>query len=180
MEIEEVVREIGFPCFVKPQNGGSSVGISMAENLQELKEAITLAETQEPDVLIEKKINGNEFSIGVMKGEALPIIEIIPKQGFYDYKNKYQAGFTREICPARLSDEETKKLQALAVKVHEILHLGSYSRIDFLYDEKEKDFFCLEANTLPGMTPTSLIPQEAKAAGISYQQLCNKIIELSL
>ena len=180
MEIEEVVREVGFPCVVKPQNGGSSVGISMAENLQELKKAIALAETQEPDILIEKKISGNEFSIGVMKGEALPIIEIIPKQGFYDYKNKYQAGFTQEICPARLSGEETKRLQSLAVRVHEILGLGSYSRIDFLYDEKEKEFYCLEANTLPGMTPTSLIPQEAKAAGISYQQLCNKIIELSL
>ena len=176
--IARVSSEIGFPCVVKPCSCGSSAGVSIANNEIELQEAINLAGKYENEFIIEKYIKGREFSVGVLEGKYLPPIEIIPKMGFYDYKNKYQAGLTTEICPADLSVEETRILGNLALKVHSTLRLRSYSRMDFIYDGKE--FFCLEANTLPGMTPTSLVPQEAKAAGISYEDLCNKIIELAL
>jgi len=131
------------------------------------------------NILAEKMIKGREFSVGILGKNALPVIEIIPVEGFYDYKNKYQAGLTREICPADLSREDSERLQDLALKVHRTLRLGSYSRIDFIMNG-QREIFCLEANTLPGMTPTSLLPQEAKAAGISYAELCDKIVKLSI
>jgi D-alanine-D-alanine ligase len=116
--------------------------------------------------------------VGVLGSEALPIIEIIPEKGFYDYENKYQ-GLTLEITPAELDSDTTKKMQELAVKAHKALGLEVYSRTDFLLDKKG-DIYCLESNTLPGMTPASLLPQEAAAAGIEYGDLCEKIIELSM
>ena len=113
--------------------------------------------------------------MGVMDGEALPVIEIAPKQGFYDYKNKYQAGSAVETCPADISTEQTKRMQAIAEQVFAALRLKNYARMDFMMD-KDGNMYCLEANTLPGMTPTSLLPQEAAAIGISYEQLCEKIL----
>ena len=130
-------------------------------------------------VLLEQFIDGREFTCGILEGKALPIVEIEPVKGFYDYKNKYQAGSTIETCPAKLSDEITKRIQKNAERAFEALYLKTYARIDFLLDKNENDF-CLEANTLPGMTPTSLLPQEAKAIGIDYPELCEKIIEISL
>ena len=124
-------------------------------------------------------MKGREFTVGVLGGKAMPVIEIIPKQGFYDYKNKYQAGLTEELCPAPLSDELTEKLQSLAVKAGKALLIETYFRADFLMDQDE-NFYCLEANTLPGMTPTSLIPRMAKEMGLDYGQLCEEIIRLSL
>jgi len=173
-----IINKIGFPCVVKPCSCGSSAGVSIVNNETELNDAINLAKKYENRFIIEKYIKGREFSVGVLEGKYLPPIEIIPKTGFYDYKNKYQAGLTDEICPADLSAEETEKLGNLALQVHMALNLGDYSRIDFIFDGK--DFHCLEANTLPGMTPTSLLPQEANAAGITYEELCNKIINLGL
>ena len=120
-----------------------------------------------------------EFSIGVIDGKALPIIEIIPKEGFYDYVNKYQAGKTEEVCPAVLDEDTTKRLQAEAVKAYNALQLDAYGRIDFLLDNNG-DTYALEANTLPGMTSASLIPQEAKAMGIEYDELCDMIVNISL
>jgi D-alanine-D-alanine ligase len=172
---EEVASAVGFPCVVKPRGCGSSVGVSMVDGPEALVEALDSARRYEAAVLVERKIAGREFSIGVLEGQALPPIEIIPKQGFYDYANKYQAGKTEEICPASLSPEETKRVQELALAVHGALRLGSYSRVDFILDAAGT-FWCLEANTLPGMTPTSLLPQEARAAGISYRQLCDRIV----
>jgi D-alanine-D-alanine ligase len=128
--------------------------------------------------VIEEYIKGREFSVALIHGKALPIIEIAPKQGFYDYKNKYQAGSTVETCPALLTEEQTKKMQGYAEKAYRILRLHTYARIDFMMDGNG-DMYCLEANTLPGMTPTSLIPQEAAAVGIGYDELCEKIIEIS-
>ena len=110
-----------------------------------------------------------------MDGEALPVIEIAPKQGFYDYKNKYQAGSAVETCPAEISPEQTARMQEIAVRVFRALRLKNYARMDFMMDE-QGNMYCLEANTLPGMTPTSLLPQEAAALGISYEQLCEKIL----
>ena len=172
----EAKAKIGFPCVVKPIGCGSSCGVSIVHDDSEWAKAIEYSTKYEKTCLIEKLIKGREFSIGVFDGEALPIVEIIPKQGFYDYKNKYQADATEEICPAHLSEEKTKEAQALAVKAHQVLSLGNYSRIDFILSEEDDRFYCLEANNLPGMTPNSLIPQEARAMGISYEDFCEKLV----
>lgn len=176
---EKITTTIGFPCVVKPVSNGSSIGVSFAYCEEELTSALSLATEKiasfgSGKVLVEKMIKGREFSVGILENTALPVIEIIPKEGFYDYKNKYQQGLTNECCPADLSEPLREKVQLLALRVHNALHLGSYSRIDFILDEAN-EFICLEANTLPGMTPMSLLPQEAKAAGISYEELCQKI-----
>ena len=168
-----------FPCVVKPCSAGSSVGVQIAENRPQFKAAMEEAFRYDDDVLVEEYIKGREFSIGVLGGKALPVIEIIPKSGWYDYANKYQAGATEEICPAHLDPEIAARMQREAEHAFEVLRLKVYGRIDFLLDA-DGNFFCLEANTLPGMTPMSLLPQEAKAAGIDYPDLCEKIIELSL
>ena len=176
--MERVKTEIGLPCVVKPCSCGSSVGVSIVETEEELADALTFAREYESAVLIEKKIVGREFSVAVLDGEALPAIEIIPKSGFYDYKNKYQGGCTTEICPAHLTAEEASRLAAAARAVFAALRLENYARIDFILDA-EGTFWCLEANTLPGMTPTSLMPQEAAAAGIDYPTLCDRIVRLA-
>lgn len=168
-----------FPCVVKPCSGGSSVGIAKAENKTEYIEAVKDAFSYEKEVVVEQFVKGREFSVGLLGGKALPPIEIAPKSGFYDYKAKYQAGETIETCPADITQAEDKKLRENAEAVYQALHLQSYARIDFLLDENG-DTYCLEANTLPGMTPTSLLPQEAAVEGIDYPELCEKIIEISL
>ncbi len=175
----ELSTWVDFPCVVKPCSAGSSVGVSIVQTKDDFEKAMVDAFKYEGQVLVEQYIKGREFSIGVLGDKALPIIEIIPKTGFYDYINKYQAGNTEEICPAVLDDATTKKLQNAALHAFSELHLQSYARIDFLLDDKG-DIFCLEANTLPGMTPISLLPQEAKADGIDFPELCEKIVELSL
>lgn len=166
------------PCFVKPSDNGSSVGISKVVSHIELEDAIAEAEKYSKRVLIEEQIVGREFSVGILDGRALPPIEIIASGDFYNYKVKYQAGLAHEECPAHIDMKLTKKLQKYAEKAHKVLRLGSYSRIDFIMDE-HGEFFFLEANALPGMTPTSLLPQEAAAAGMSYTKLCLKLIELA-
>lgn len=166
------------PCFVKPSDNGSSVGISKVVSHIELDDAIDEAEKYSKRVLIEEQIVGREFSVGILDGKALPPIEIIASGDFYNYKVKYQAGLAHEECPAHIDGKMTKKLQKYAEKAHKVLRLGSYSRIDFIMDE-HGEFFFLEANALPGMTPTSLLPQEAAAAGINYTKLCLKLIELA-
>ena len=130
-------------------------------------------------MIIEQYIKGREFTCGVLGGVALPLVEIIPNEGFYDYEHKYQEGATLEICPAELDEENTKKIQDIAVMSHKALDLDVYSRADFILGE-DGEIHCLESNTLPGMTPTSLLPQQAAAVGIIYDDLCEKIIELSL
>lgn len=166
---------IKYPCVVKPCSCGSSIGVTIVENKNQLNCAIDYAKKYEEYVIIEDKIEGREFSVGILNGKTLPVIEIKPLRGFYDYKNKYQKGLTEEICPADISDEMSQILQNNALAVHNTLRLGFYSRIDFILDDNH-NAYCLEANTLPGMTPTSLFPQEALAAGISYRELCNIIV----
>ena len=168
----EMPLAVSYPCVVKPCSCGSSVGVSIVQNEEELKSAISLANRYETKILIEDLIVGREFSVGILNGKALPAIEIRPKDGFYDYERKYQSGMTDEICPAELSEKDALRLAESALKAHRALDLGSYSRIDFIREEKTGTFICLEANTLPGMTPMSLLPQEAAAAGISYDELC--------
>ena len=172
--------DIGFPCVVKPCSGGSSVGTNIVENPLDLPDALEQAFSCDDSVIVEKYISGRELTVGVIEGRAMPVIEIIPKSGFYDYKNKYQAGLTEEICPAPLSAGDTDRVQRLAEKVFYALKLDAYARADFLLSESDGTLYCLEANSLPGMTPTSLIPQMAQAEGMSYGELCEKIIEVSM
>ena len=168
-----------FPCVVKPCSGGSSVGTSVVTDAAQYEDALSAAFACEDTVLVEQYIKGRELTVGIMDGRAMPVIEIIPRQGFYDYKNKYQAGLTTELCPAPLTPEETAQIQRLAEKVYRTLHLQAYARADFLMDGTG-ELYCLEANTLPGMTPTSLIPQMAAAEGMDYGALCERIIEVSM
>ncbi len=177
--LEEERDKAEFPCVVKVCRGGSSVGVSMAGNMEEYEEALQEAFLYDEEVIVEQYIKGREFSVGVMEGRALPVIEIAPLKGFYDYKNKYQAGATIETCPAQLPEEKTKEMQMLAEKVFHALRLRNYARMDFLMDG-QGELFCLEANTLPGMTATSLLPQEAAAEGVSFGELCEKIIAAAL
>lgn len=172
------IKDYKYPLVVKPASNGSSVGVSIVNNKLELEDAIEKCKKYNDEILIEEYIKGREFSVGVLDKKALVPIEIIPKEGFYDYKNKYQQGMTEEVCPPDLSKEKIEEIKETALKVHKTLKLGSYSRVDFIMDEKE-EFYVLEANTLPGMTTTSLLPQEAKAEGISYEELCEKILENS-
>ena len=166
---------VPYPCIVKACNGGSSVGVTIARNEAEYEKAKEIAFLYDEEAVVEQYIEGREFSVGVLDGKALPVIEIAPKQGFYDYKNKYQAGSTVETCPAEISEEQTKQMQAYAELAYKAVRYHSYARMDFMMNH-EGEMFCLEANTLPGMTPTSLLPQEAAAVGMDFEQLCEKIL----
>ena len=168
-----------FPCVVKVSGGGSSIGVYIVQNEKEYADAVQEAFRYDAKVLVEQYIKGREFTDCVIEGKPYPVVEIAPVSGFYDYKNKYQAGSTIETCPAKISDELTKKIQDTALKAYQVLGIKTYARMDVLMDENG-DVYCLEANTLPGMTPTSLIPQEAAVLGISYGELCELIIEISL
>lgn len=172
-------EKVPFPCIVKACCGGSSVGVCIARDEEEYKAAKEEAFRYDNEAIIEQYIEGREFSVGVMDGKALPVIEIAPKAGFYDYKNKYQAGSTVETCPAELSEEKTAELQRMAELVFCALRLKNYARMDFRMNHEGK-VFCLEANTLPGMTPVSLLPQEAAAAGMEFPALCEKILQKGL
>jgi len=165
-----------FPCVVKPCCGGSSIGVFFADSKEEFNKAVNECFRFEPEIVVEQFIKGREFSVGILDGKALPVIEII-SDGFYDYKNKY-SGKTLEVCPAELDEENTKKLQVAAEKAFASLKLSIYSRFDFILSENN-DVYCLEANTLPGMTQASLIPQEARVIGLSHADLCDHIINKS-
>ena len=178
-DVKNAVEKIGFPLVVKACNGGSSVGVYIVSSQEEVNDAIRNAFTYDNKILMEEFIKGRELTCGVIKGKALPVVEIAPVAGFYDYKNKYQAGSTVETCPAEIGEELTKKVQAVSELAYETLGLETYARIDVML-KKNGDVYCLEANTLPGMTPTSLLPQEAGVLGMSYEDLCEYIIEISL
>lgn len=167
-----------FPCVVKVSSGGSSIGVSIVQKEEDYQAALDDAFLYGDEVVVEEYIKGRELTCCVLDGKALPIVEIAPKEGFYDYKNKYQAGSTIEICPAPIGEENTRKIQKISERVFDALRLHKYARMDFMMDEAG-NAYCLEANTLPGMTPTSLIPQEAAAVGISYDELCQKILDMA-
>ena len=155
------------------------MGVYICHDEKEYETAKAEAYTYDEQILVEQYIEGREFSVGVIEGRALPVIEIAPLQGFYDYKNKYQAGSTIETCPAEISKEAEHKMRSTAEAVFRVLRLKTYARMDFMMNDKE-EIFCLEANTLPGMTPTSLLPQEAQAEGMDFESLCEHLIEVSL
>lgn len=176
---DRIEAEVGYPVVVKPCSGGSSVGVSMPENRKELTAAIAKAAAYETTLLAERRITGRELTVSYLGGEVLPAVEIIPLSGFYDYENKYQAGLTTEICPAPLTKEESAVLEAATRKGFEALRLRGYARFDFILD-CDGTPWCLEANTLPGMTPTSLLPQAAAAVGIGYDELCERMVMMAV
>ena len=172
----KVVADIGFPAVVKPCDCGSSVGVSMVGNEDELNAALEAAAKWGTHALVEQKIEGRELTVSVINGRALPSVEILPPEdGFYDYENKYQ-GTTREICPAKIDPKTEARLGELSLCAFEALRLSGYARFDYMMDQSGA-LWCLEANSLPGMTPTSLLPQAAAAAGISYRELCEMIVK---
>lgn len=178
-DIERIAAETKLPCVVKPIDSGSSIGVYIAKTVDELRDALIAGLPLGGRSVIEDYIAGREVQIAILEDRALPSIEIVPKTGFYDYENKYQPGAAEEICPAPVSAEVEKKLGEAALTVFHALGLNVYSRADFILTEDGSVYF-LEINTLPGMTPTSLVPQEAAAAGIGYGELCERIIAASL
>jgi len=177
--VDEVRSTLGFPVIVKPSKQGSTVGLSIVKQPEELQAAIDEAFLHDDEVMIERFIAGRELTVGILGDVALPVGEIIAKHEIYDYECKYTPGMAVEEFPAKLSDEETRELQDLARRAFVALKLRGYARIDFRM-AADGLFYCLEANTLPGMTQTSLIPQAAAAAGISFKELCNRIVQLAL
>ena len=175
--------ELGYrlPVVVKPAAGGSSIGVYIVYTEEEYRDAIEKSFTKEEEVVIEPFIDGREYACGIVDGKALPLVEIIPKDGFFDYVNKYQLGGASEICPATsLSPEQTAKIQDAGEKAFAALRLDVYSRADFIVDNFTGDFYCLEVNSLPGMTSASLLPKAAKAAGYEYGEFCELIIRKSI
>ena len=175
------LSELGYylPLVVKPCENGSSIGVYIVNTDEEYAEALKKSFRYEDELVVEPYIKGREFACGIIDGTALPPIEIIPKTGFFDYANKYQDGATSEVCPADIPEEVAERMKELTVKAFNALKLNVYSRADFLLDA-DGNLFCLEMNTLPGMTSASLLPKEAKVYGIEYGDLCELIIKKSM
>ena len=176
---DQIEAELGYPLVIKPCSGGSSVGVSMPENRAELVAAMEAASRYETTLMAERRILGREMTVSVLGGEVLPAVEIIPLSGFYDYENKYQAGQTTELCPAPLTKAQANALAEATKRGFEALRLRGYARFDFILDDNDIPW-CLEANTLPGMTPTSLLPQAAAAVGIDYDELCERMVRMAV
>jgi D-alanine-D-alanine ligase len=172
--VADVEGSLGWPVVVKPSKQGSTVGLSVVRKAADLAAAVTLAASFDDEVMIEKFIAGREFTVGILNGAALPVGEIIPPGEVFDYEAKYQIGGAQEVFPAELPAAESALLQDYALRAHKVLKLGAYSRIDFRRDV-QGGFWCLEANSLPGMTATSLLPQAAKVAGIEFSELLERI-----
>ena len=166
------------PVVVKPSRQGSTVGMSFVFETPEIAPALEKAWQFDSHVLVERYIKGREFTVGILGDAALPLVEIVPKHGFYDYDNKYTAGATDYFCPAELDRAKAGHIQELALRAHRVLCCGVYSRVDVLLDAAGHPFV-LEVNTIPGMTATSLLPKAAAAAGLSFTALCERILDLS-
>ena len=166
-------KETGLPFVVKPIGCGSSCGVSIVRSEDEFSAAMNFARKYDQPILIESYIKGRELTVSIINGRALPVTEIIPHEGFYDYRNKYQSGLTTHVCPAALTEDEVRRCSEIAQKQFRILRMSSYGRIDMIYDGE--DFWFIEANNLPGMTNTSLLPEAAAVEGLVYDDLCEKI-----
>ena len=175
----DVQDKLGLPVVVKPSKQGSTVGLNVVKKIEDLWPSIEEAFKYDDEVMVEQFIPGRELTVGILGDEALPVGEIIPVHEIYDYECKYTAGMAKEIFPADLTSEETNTVQELARRAFRALKLGGYARIDFRMSP-DGVFYCLEANTLPGMTGLSLIPQAAQAAGISFPELCERIVQLAV
>jgi D-alanine-D-alanine ligase len=177
---DEVAREVGYPVVVKPNQQGSTVGLTVVRRPEELDAAIQEALRHDDEVMLEAFVAGRELTVGILDDQALAVGEIIPRRGeIFDYESKYQHGGADEIFPADLTDEQTREVRELGQRAHRALKLEGFSRVDFRMDA-EGGLWCLEVNTLPGMTSTSLLPQSAAAAGIPFPELCDRICRLAV
>jgi len=174
--IKEIKKHFKFPIIVKPNDGGSTIGLTKVSKPKELMTALEISLKESNCLLVEDYIAGRELTVPVMDGQALPVIEIIPQNGLYDYEAKYTKGKTEYIVPAKIPSKLAKKMQQAAVRVYEIIGASGLARVDFMLNKSGK-FYCLEINTLPGMTELSLSPMAAQAAGMSFDELIEKMIE---
>ncbi len=179
-ELNKRIKNVfGFPCIIKPNDQGSTVGLTLLKNPDETEKAIKLALQFSSEALIEEYIPGRELTVAILDGEPLPVLEIIPKSGLYDYQAKYTRGMSEYLVPADIPEKVFKDTQLQAKKAFDVLGCKDYARVDFRLNKKN-EIYCLEVNTLPGMTATSLVPKMAKAVGMSFEQLIEKIIQLAL
>ncbi|MFA6473006.1 MAG: D-alanine--D-alanine ligase [Candidatus Latescibacterota bacterium] len=178
ISLKRIEKEIGFPCVVKPVDQGSTIGLTVVKACEELKGALEKSSCVTPLVMAEAFLPGKELSVPVLGGKALPVIEIRPKHETYDYECKYVSGMTEYLVPAPIPEELSRKVGALAEQVFSVLGLRDIARIDFRLD-KNGFPVCLEANSLPGMTATSLVPKSAAASGIDFPQLVNTIADMA-
>ena len=176
---DQIKQRVDFPCIIKPNDQGSTVGLKFVKDELEVEEAIIIAQQYSSKVLIERYIAGREITVGILGSEALPVLEVVPKSGLYDYKSKYTAGMSEYIVPAKIPDEVAKDAQQQALMAFQSLGCESYGRVDFRLSCENK-IYCLEVNTLPGMTQLSLVPMAAKAVGISFEELIDRIIEQAI
>ena len=173
------VKKLGLPLVVKPNAQGSTVGLSIINNWDDLDAALATAYRYSDSVLLEQFVPGRELTVTVLGDEVLPVVEIIPESGFYDYESKYQSGRTRYVTPAELPEDLTAEIRAATLRGFQAIGCSGYARIDFRLRE-DRQYFCLEVNTLPGMTPTSLVPKAAKARGIEFPELMERIIRMGM
>ncbi|HYT64271.1 MAG TPA: D-alanine--D-alanine ligase, partial [Gemmatimonadales bacterium] len=178
VEPDDVTTALGWPVIVKPSKQGSSVGMTLVRKAQDLGNAVKLAARYDDEVMAEQFIPGRELTVGVLGEVPLPVGEIVPKHELFDYETKYTPGMSEETFPARIDTLLARQLQEYALMAHRAVKLSGYSRIDFRVSP-DGDIFCLEANSLPGMTRTSLYPQAAQAAGIPFPELCERIAGLA-
>ena len=182
-DIDATTKKIGeefeFPCVVKPNDQGSTVGLTIVKKDSEIDNALKIALKYSDLALIEKYIPGREMTVAILDDEPLPVLEIIPKRGFYDYKSKYTSGMSEYIVPAKIPKDVFLNVQEQALMAFKSLRCKVYARVDFRLDENNVPY-CLEVNTLPGMTSTSLVPKMANVVGITFEQLIDKIIRTSL
>jgi D-alanine-D-alanine ligase len=169
-----VGRELGWPAVVKPSKQGSTVGLTVVKRAADYDEAVALAHRYDDEVMVERFVPGRELTVGVLEGRALAVGEIIPRHEIFDYECKYTPGMSQEIFPADLPPAVAAECGRLSLLAHDALKLGGYSRVDFRLTPAG-ELFCLEVNTLPGMTATSLLPQAARAVGIEFPDLCERI-----
>lgn len=170
----EVVERLGLPVIVKPMSGGSSVRLTLARSVREVEAATVEAGGGGDVVMYEAYVEGREFTVGILGEEALPVVEIEPVGELFDFESKYEPGMAVETAPARIPDELAGALQAEALKVHRLLRMEHFSRVDFMMDAAG-GVWCLEANALPGLTGNSLLPKAARAAGLGFPEMCERI-----
>ena len=178
-DIDRLAETLPMPCVIKCTTGGSSLGVYLPDDRDALRDALRSVSAYGGEVIMEERITGRELTVGVLGERALPAVEIVPADGEFDYRAKYQTGGARELCPAPITPAQQEEAGRLALLLHKTLGLRVYSRTDFLLDADGR-FWCLEVNSLPGLTGASLVPKEAAAIGMTYRQLCEEIVQQSL
>ncbi len=179
LNYQDILQQLAGKVMVKPANEGSSIGMSAASTAEELEQALAVAFKYDPDVLVEQWIQGREFTVSILNGKALPVVEMRTPRSFYDYEAKYQSSSTEYLCPAPLTADQTAFLQQAATAAFTAVGASGWGRVDAMLDQ-QGNFYLLEVNTVPGMTEKSLVPMAAKAAGLTFEQLVLQILEQTL